>query len=181
MSMRVKEIIYRKLPVCLSLFLGIVFMNVESVNAGNIDGDLESLSRASSFSYGGMLNQASRNETFACYQRLCQNWQSLEKEQLNKMLNSATPAGKLYAAALISESNCFRGKPGQMKYGFSKLEKDNSEVVFRSGCLVSKHTVAEIAGSFMKENRFQDFCLSGWCEKPIADPGSAPAKNMQVE
>lgn len=130
--------------------------------------DLKLLESAKVFSYGEVLGQATKNEQYAAYQRILAGWNKLAPNDLDNMLKAATPAGKLYAAALISEVNCYGGHPTKMKTGFEQLKRDSTKVMYRSGCCVSEHTVGEIASAFLKDGKFQDFGVSVFCKKPVS-------------
>lgn len=136
--------------------------------AGELSIDLKKLENAKVFSYGEVVNQATKNELYAAYKRVLTNWTKLEAGELQGLMRHGTAAGKLFAAALTWETNCYRGHPEGMKSGFEQLKGDNSKVMYRSGCLVSEHTVAEVAGAFLKSGEFQDFRLSSWCKKPVS-------------
>lgn len=147
----------------------LMFLSINTMAmAGELTEDLKLLAQAKTFSYGEILGQATKNEQFAAFRRVCNGWTKLEPNDLENMLKSGTPAGRLYAAALISEVNCNRAQPAQMKSGFTRLASDNSKVVYRSGCMASEHTVGEIAKAFLCKGQFQDFGVSVFCEKPVS-------------
>lgn len=157
----------------------VFLLPIAVMSANEISHDLKILERATAFSHGEILGQSTKNETYAAYKRICINWTSLDRSELDRMLQDATPAGKLYAAALISEINCFRGQPQAMKSGFEKLKNDDSKVAYCSGREVSEHKISELASSFISKGEFKDFGLSRWCEKPIsgmelAQPAAMP-------
>ncbi len=151
---------------CLLLLLLLTQFNAMAI-AGELSKDVKLLERANVFSHGEILSQATKNEQFAAYRRICVNWTKLGTSELAEMMAAGTPAGKLYAAALIWETNCYRGNPEKMKSGFDRLKDDKSKVVYRSGCLLLEHTVGEIASSFIKDGQFKEFGVSRWCEKPV--------------
>ncbi len=156
--------------ICRSVVVVLLILSMVQFNmamAGELTDDLKLLTNAKTFSYGEVLGQATKNEQFAAYRRICNSWNKLEPNDLENMLKSGTPAGKLYAAALLSEVNCNRAQPTQMKSGFNRLVNDNSKVVYRSGCIASEHTVSEIAKAFLAKGQFQDFGVSVFCEKPV--------------
>lgn len=151
-------------------FLVAVFVvHINMAVAGELTDDLKKLEKASVFSHGEIIGQATKNELFAAYQRILTNWTKLDANDLDSLMKAGTPAGKLYAAALVWETNCYRGQPGKMKTGFDQLNNDNTKVMYRSGCCVSEHTVGEIARAFIKDGQFQEFRVSRWCKKPVSE------------
>lgn len=152
----------------LSFLASMDLSNSMAAIAGELTADLNVLKSAVDFSRGEKLGQKA-NAQFAAYRNICTNWTKLGKTDLEDLLKSATPAGKLYAAALVWETNCYRGQPNKMKTGFESLKDDKSKVIYRTGCCVSEHTVGEIASVFIKDGQFQDFGVSRWCEKPVRE------------
>lgn len=152
-----------------SLFILISLLVTMAANADEITDDLALLEKAKVFSCGEVLNQGSKNELFLAYRRLCANWLKVPEQKLESLLKTGTPAAKLYAAALISERYCNRGMPSKMKSGFEELKSDKSKVIYRSGCTASQHSVAEIASRFLSDGQFNEFALSKFCARPIAE------------
>ena len=134
--------------------------------------ELGLLLQAKTFSHGEIVNQGSKNIQFLAFKKILEDWTKLDSANLIEQLKTSSPAGKLYAAVLISEINCFRGQPADMKAGFELLKRDNTKVLYRSGCMLSEHKVSDIAKSFLATGQFQEFGLSKWCEKPVAEPGA---------
>jgi len=138
--------------------------------AGELSSDMALLKQAKTFTYGEVLGQATKNTVYAAYDHIRSNLRKLEPSEVENMMTTGTPAGKLFAAALIWETNVANGQPAKMKSGFERLKNDNTKVMYRSGCEVSEETVAGIAKSFLQTSKFADFVLSGWCKKPIEGP-----------
>lgn len=137
--------------------------------AAELSDELKMLKNASVFSKGGGECADAKADAYSAYKKICTNWNKLGRDDLNDLLRSATPAGKLYAAALISETNCYRGQPDKMTGGFETLKNDKAKVQYQSGCEVSEHTVGEIASAFIKDGQFLDFGVSRWCERPVRE------------
>lgn len=94
-----------------------------------------------------------QSANFKAYKGLKESDISVSK--LEKLLQSATPAGKLYAAVLISDKSHERGLEA-----YKKLLTDNSDVDYKSGCKVCSFKVSEIAKSLMDTGKFINFKTS---------------------
>jgi hypothetical protein len=80
------------------------------------------------------------------------NLKELKLEDLQTLMNKAKPAGKLYAASLISLKNSSRKS-------FDGLLADNSPVTYVGGCKGFQTTTAEIARELKDKGKYCGFNL----------------------
>lgn len=80
------------------------------------------------------------------------NARSLNPVDLNKILASGTPAGRLYAAILQDASGKF-----PKHAGFGKLATDSSKVTYATGCKRMETTVGEVAKALKEKGQFLNF------------------------
>jgi hypothetical protein len=67
------------------------------------------------------------------------------RPKLDKLLKTATPAGKVYGALLLD-----RLDPAAGRAAWQRLAKDRSEVTTFSGCIMDKTTLAEYATEHLR-------------------------------
>lgn len=93
---------------------------------------------------------------------------NLVPENLRYVRDHALPAGRLYAAILLKQSD----QPDSESFG--KLLNDKAPVDYFSGCKGMSTTVSEIAHSFLEKGRFQNFALANYCTAPLPliEPGT---------
>ncbi len=89
---------------------------------------------------------------YLVYAAAKQNLKELKPDDLNRLLSKASPAGKLYAASLLSLKNSSRDS-------FEKLTADKSKVTFISGCKGFETTVGEIAKQLKENGNFLSFSI----------------------
>ena len=149
--------------IVLALVLMLTVVGVTAMQAKKLPQDLPKellvLSRATVFAYGNGGESNQPEEHYAAYLTACKNWQSCNFQDLEWMLKNATPAGKLYAAALIHEMRLANGKTDGNE-GFRTLLTDQSKVSYQTGCKGFSFKVSGIAQAFNDKGKFMNFQLS---------------------
>jgi hypothetical protein len=69
---------------------------------------------------------------------------------LERLLDTATPAGKVYAATALD-----RIDPDAGRAAWRRLRDDQSEITTASGCLIDRNTVGQYAAEQLDGNRFE--------------------------
>lgn len=90
---------------------------------------------------------------YLVYAAAKQNPKELKPDDLNRLLTSASPAGKLYAASLLSLKNSDRSS-------LDKILQDKSKVTFISGCKGFETTVGEVAKQLKEKGNFVSFSIA---------------------
>ena len=110
------------------------------------------LSRAESFECADNGDPRQASPYFSAYKALLSGKLRTDDFLLQTTLRSGSPAGKLYAAAILFELSQANGQEA-----FNSLSGDNSPVTFKSGLKIIPTTVSAIARSFSENGSYMDF------------------------
>lgn len=110
------------------------------------------LSHAQAFENGIIGERAEPSASFNAYKALLTHHVTADDTALQSLLKSDSPAGRLYAAAMLWELDKASGLSA-----FKSLQSDKSAVSYKSGCEGYPTTVSEIASSFVEKGSFLDF------------------------
>ena len=174
----------------MSKFLAIIFIgtasydffssaisNEDQLKNYNMPEALRKIKVATSFDDSVVGEAASRSDNYKAYAEAVDQIQGLTVDDLNNVLESGTPAGKIYAAVLLHQSS----KVGH-NLSFDKLLNDKSAVAYKSGCKVMNTTVGEIAKTFVDTGSYHNFKYSMFCKltAPVnnGDSSSKPSSNL---
>ncbi len=131
---------------------------------------LKTLMKASSFDDGMRGESPHPSENYVAYQQASAMLNELTIDDLNIVMSQGSPAGRLYAAVLLTE----QGRVGK-NLTFEKLLNDNAKVEYHSGCKGTSSTVGEIARSLNDTGKYLNFAYSQFCKykTPIIDKEKA--------
>lgn len=131
---------------------------------------LVTLSKADRF-YGPTPGETGMSAVQKAYAEASGSAGQLETDDLNWLLKSGTPAGRIYAAVLLWQT----GRIGP-NLSYDLLAKDSATVEFQDGCKVIGTTVKEVAQSLKEQNRFMNFQVgSMFCKLVAKSPAATPA------
>jgi hypothetical protein len=114
-----------------------------SVDAPSVDEYLKRVAQASSVAFGGVGVAAAvlpETEAYFALEEALPTRAGELRAKLERLLDSATPAGKIYAAELLT-----RIDPAAGKAAWTRLTGDDSDVQTFNGCLMRKTTVSRYA------------------------------------
>jgi len=113
-----------------------------------ITAQLDQLAKATTVAFGGVGITGARlpatDAYFALEERLAEIGADVRPE-LEKMLDRATPAGRVYAAELLNRVDRAAGRAAR-----DRLLTDRAQVTRFDGCMMSQTTVAEYVKSWLK-------------------------------
>jgi hypothetical protein len=87
---------------------------------------------------------AIKSDDFKAFERALNAGASI-RDDLDRLVKEASPAGRIYAAILISRLDKDAGTGL-----FESLKSDQARVVYRSGSLVEERTVGELAADLLR-------------------------------
>src|SRR5262249_36261161 len=105
---------------------------------------LEKLSKAEHLDDSAIGYAAQRSDTFKAFEQALSSGSEIRAD-LYRLVEEASPAGRIYAAILISQ---FDKEAGNKV--FEALKSDGATVNYRSGSLVEKRTVGELASDLLR-------------------------------
>lgn len=120
---------------------------------------LKKLMEASSFDDDVRGESPRLSENYLAYQKASEILTDLSTDDLNQVLSHGSPAGRLYAAVLLT----VQGRVGK-NLTFEKLLADKSKVEYHSGCRGTSETVGEIARSLNDTGAYLNFKYSLFCK-----------------
>lgn len=98
--------------------------------------------------------ESGRHLEYLIFAAALEHAKELQKKDLEKLITSASPAGRIYAAILQNASGKF-----QKNAGLTRLNTDAASVSYVSGCKASKYQVREIARQLLATGKFHNFKL----------------------
>lgn len=144
----------------------------------NLPAPLKALMHATTFD-DSAAGESGQSQNYKNYSAAVGQIQALETKDLQYLLTQGSPAGRLYAAVLLKQSN----RVGNNE-SFAKLLSDDADVTYLSGCKGSSYKVKEIAAAFIKDGSFNNFKFSLYCKlKTPVTSGSeqAPTDKQMAE
>lgn len=102
------------------------------------------LMRASSLDRSAVGRAGIRTETYKAFERASAAGNSI-RPQLETMVQSSTPAGRLYAAILLQRIDRTTGEKA-----LKQLQSDQTQVAYLSGCFVENYKVSELATKILQ-------------------------------
>jgi len=106
------------------------------------DDELKTLVKAETVAFGPIGFAAQTLPATEAYERLAESGDPALRPRLEKLLAKATPAGKVYAAVLLS-----RLDPAAGRQAWQRLAGDRAEVTTFAGCVGGRTTLAEYAAA----------------------------------
>lgn len=107
---------------------------------------------AQTFENGNVGEGAESSAYFNAYKALVAHGVTADDTALQSLLKSDSPAGRLYAAAILWDLDKNAGLAA-----FKSLQVDKSAVSYQSGSKGYPTTVSEVASSFLEKGSFLDF------------------------
>lgn len=130
---------------------------VLGANSGNAQNLLEVISNAKAFETE-FVGEGGKSAAYAAYAELIySNKDPIEK--IMKQIKAASPAGKLYLAALVRELDSRQGI-----VALNGLMADESKTRFQSGCKGTQVKVNEVAKALLENGQFLTFRLRARCK-----------------
>jgi hypothetical protein len=117
---------------------------------------LQTLLKAKTWNDGVRGEGPEISKNFLAYSDAVAILSKLRTEDLEYVLKSGTPAGRIYAAMLLKQS-------GRDNQSFQKLLADKSTVDYVSGCKAMSAAVQDIARSFIDKGCYLNFSLTVFC------------------
>jgi len=142
----------------------------------NLAAPLKALMDATTFD-DGVAAETGLRTNYKNYAAAVDQIQALETKDLQTLLTRGSPAGRLYAAVLLKQSNRVGNDDS-----FGKLLNDNADVTYLSGCKGSNYKVKEIATAFIKDGSFHNFKFSLYCKlkTPVASSSDPVSSDKQI-
>lgn len=109
---------------------------------GRWDHQLRELEQATTVAWGGIGFANTVPPATQAYYELAEADDPGLRPSLERLVDKAKPAGRIYAAALLTALD-----PDAGRAAWSRLSKDSSEVSTFSGCIGGKTTVAQLASA----------------------------------
>ncbi|MBK9204963.1 MAG: hypothetical protein IPL73_21525 [Candidatus Obscuribacter sp.] len=150
----------------------------KSTDKDSLPPPLKALMHATTFD-DSAAGESGQSQNYKNYSAAVGQIQALETKDLQNLLTQGSPAGRLYAAVLLKQSN----RVGNNE-SFAKLLSDDADVTYLSGCKGSSYKVKEIAAAFIKDGSFNNFKFSLYCKlKTPVTSGSeqAPTDKQMAE
>lgn len=146
----------------------------------NMPANLKILLHADSFDDGVRGEAPTLSKNYLAYSEASAISSALSLDDLNYIMEHGTPAGKLYAAILLTS-----GSRVGKNLTFEKLLNDKSPVDYKSGCRGLRTTVGEVAKSFNDTGKYMNFSYSLFCKLTTAPPAAsniaAPGKTAVTQ
>lgn len=144
--------------------------------AKNLPAPLRALIHATTFD-DGVAGETGLRQNYKNYSAAVDQIQAIETKDLQYLLTQGSPAGRLYAAVLLKQSN----RVGNNE-SFAKLLSDDADVTYLSGCKGSNYKVKEIAAAFIKDGSFHNFKFSLYCKlkAPVASSSDPVSSDKQI-
>jgi hypothetical protein len=110
--------------------------------ARRYDDELKVLAKADTVAFGGVGIAGNTLPPTEAYEKLAAARDPALKPALERLLDTATPAGKVYAAVLLDHLD-----PAAGREAWQRLSRESAVVDTFSGCIAGRTTLAEYAAA----------------------------------